>query len=233
MQDHNGDLELIITKDGSHSLFNPALNETYHSTHGAVQESRYVFLLQGLDEFLLKNSATEINVFEVGLGTGLNALLTIEWAQKNNVHVNYDSIEAFPISVAQAKALNYVELIGGADTKAWSELIHKLDWEVKHTITDTFTFQKIKNRIENHQLDESKYDVIFFDAFAPSKQIEMWQLDILSKLYNSMKPNAVFVTYCAQGQLKRNLKSLGLNVETLEGPPGKKEMVRAIKMSQL
>jgi tRNA U34 5-methylaminomethyl-2-thiouridine-forming methyltransferase MnmC len=230
MQDHNGDLELIITKDGSHSLFNPALNETYHSTHGAVQESRYVFLLQGLDEFLLRNNAKEINVFEVGLGTGLNALLTIEWAQKNNVRVNYDSIEAFPISVAQAKALNYVELIGGKDTKAWSELIHKLDWEVKHTITDTFTFQKIKNRIENHQLDESKYDVIFFDAFAPSKQIEMWQLDILLKLFNCMKPNAVFVTYCAQGQLKRNLKSLGLTVETLEGPPGKKEMVRAIKI---
>ncbi|HNP18866.1 MAG TPA: tRNA (5-methylaminomethyl-2-thiouridine)(34)-methyltransferase MnmD [Fulvivirga sp.] len=226
MQDHKGDLELIITKDGSHSLYNPALNETYHSTHGALQESRYVFLQQGLDYFISQKDVKEINIFEVGLGTGLNALLTIKWAKENGIKVNYHSIEAYPITTTQAKALNYAQIIGGDDVENWSEMIHQLDWETEHVITDTFSFKKINSKIEDYTLMGSIYDIIFFDAFAPSKQIEMWGLDILSRLVESMKKKAVFVTYCAQGQLKRNLKELGLIVETLDGPPGKKEMVR-------
>ncbi len=226
MPDHKGDLELIITKDGSHSLYNPTLDETYHSTHGALQESKYVFLQQGLDYFVSQQNSKEINIFEVGLGTGLNALLTIKWARENGIMVNYHSIEAYPITTTQAKALNYAQIIGGDNIENWSEMIHQLDWETEHLITDTFLFKKINSKIEDYTFIGSFYDVIFFDAFAPSKQIEMWGLDILSRLVESMKKNAVFVTYCAQGQLKRNLKALGLTVETLDGPPGKKEMVR-------
>jgi tRNA U34 5-methylaminomethyl-2-thiouridine-forming methyltransferase MnmC len=223
------DIKLIITEDGSHSLFNPKLNETYHSFHGALQESRHVFIKEGLEHFSQNNNASEINVFEVGLGTGLNALLSIEWALNKKIKVNYHSIEAFPISRQQAATLNYSKLMGMTDSEQYFKQIHELAWDQDFDINEFFAFRKIHNTLQDYDLKENEYDLIFFDAFAPNKQSEMWDLTILSKIASSMKVNGEFVTYCAQGQLKRNLKSLVLIVETIAGPPGKKEMVRAVK----
>jgi tRNA U34 5-methylaminomethyl-2-thiouridine-forming methyltransferase MnmC len=226
MADDN--IRIITTEDGSHSLYNKELNETYHSFHGAVQESKHVFIKSAL-EYLLGKGLTEISVFEVGFGTGLNALLTADWAHTNETYVDYDSIEAFPVSHKQAAELNYVSLIKGENIKDWFSTLHQKPWDEQHKINNFFTCRKIHNSLKEYALPRDRYDAIFFDAFAPNKQSEMWELDILTKIYRSMRGDGVFVTYCAQGQLKRNLRSLGLKVETLQGPPGKKEMVRAVK----
>lgn len=225
MADDN--IKIITTEDGSHSLYNAKLNETYHSFHGAIQESRHVFVKNGLD--YLKDIKRNINVFEVGFGTGLNALLAAEWAQMNEVYINYDTIEAFPVSKEQVAQLNYTSLIKGQNIHEWFNTFHEIPWDEIHKITNFFTIQKINNSLKEYALPLDKYDIIFFDAFAPSKQPEMWEFEILSKMYDSMANDSAFVTYCAQGQLKRNLASLNLEVQTLPGPPGKKEMVRGIK----
>lgn len=225
MADDN--IKIITTEDGSHSLYNATLNETYHSFHGAIQESRHVFVKNGLDYH--KGIKKNINVFEVGFGTGLNALLTAEWAQLHETYVTYETIEAFPIRMEQVSQLNYTSLVKVDNAQEWFNTLHEAPWNELHKITNFFSFKKIHESLKEHLLPFENYDIIFFDAFAPNKQSEMWEMDILSKIYQSMKPNGAFVTYCAQGQLKRNLKSLGLTVETLPGPPGKKEMVRGVK----
>lgn len=218
--------ELIITEDGSHSLYNIELNETYHSFHGALQESQHVFIHSGLD---VHKSQEHIKVLEIGFGTGLNALLSAIWSEEHKIKLSYDSIEAFPLSMDLVNKLNYPDLIKHQDSKDWLKSIHHSDWEDSALIHALFHLKKINHPIQSYSLDQNTYDIVFFDAFAPSKQPEMWSLEILKKVTDSLIKGGLFVTYCAQGQLKRNLKTLGLEVETLPGPPGKKEMVRAEK----
>ncbi len=222
------DYKLIITEDGSHSLYNKSLNETYHSFHGAIQESQHVFIKSGL-EYNKIHRNTEIKIFEVGFGTGLNALLTAIWCHESKVRVKYDSIEAYPLSQELTEQLNHAQLLTFDLASVWYNQLHKSDWNQRLELHDNFIYKKILNRLQDHKSNLEYYDIIFFDAFAPSKQPEMWSLDTLTLIAKSMNTGGVFVTYCAQGQLKRNLKSMGLKVETLDGPPGKKEMVRAIK----
>lgn len=206
-------IEVIVTSDGSHSLLNTDLGETYHSRHGAVQESLHVFINNGL-----RNVQREVvNVFEVGFGTGLNALLTAT----AGVKVKYTVLEAFPLDESVYSSLNYSpkELLLRLHVAPWHEFVQ---------INPDFSLKKIHDMLERIALTE-KYDLIYFDAFAPSKQPSMWDIQILKKVCDTLTPGGLFVTYCAKGQLKRDLKSLGLEVETLQGPPGKKEMVRGVK----
>jgi tRNA U34 5-methylaminomethyl-2-thiouridine-forming methyltransferase MnmC len=219
-------LEIITTSDGSNSLLNTQLNETYHSVHGALQESIHVFITNGLD-FFNQRSPSQINILEVGFGTGLNALLTVQYAEKNKTEIHYTTLEAFPIDAEIWKQLNYAEAL--AD-KEYFQKLHSTEWDEEVLLTPDFSILKINETLEKVTLNASSFDLIYFDAFAPNKQPKMWELPILEKIVLTMKPHGVFVTYCAKGQLKRDLKSLGLNVETLPGPPGKKEMVRAIKL---
>jgi len=221
-------IQLIQTSDGSSSLLNVALNETYHSTHGAIQESNHVFIKNGLQFFVEKNPPSSVSVFEVGFGTGLNAFLALLFSEEAKIKTDYTSIEAFPIDLKIANQLNYVEQLKRVGTRDYFQHLHQAEWSKKIKVTDNFSLLKRKTTIQDFDF-ESNYDVIFFDAFAPAKQPEMWGLPILEKVIKSLKQNGVFVTYCAQGQLKRNLKSLGLIVESLPGPPGKREMVRATK----
>lgn len=221
-------LELIITSDGSHSLLNSELNETYHSTHGAIQESIHVFIKNGLDYFQQGNHPSEISILEVGFGTGLNALLTLQHCLIGSTKILYESLEAFPIEQHTASQLNYPKILEFPDSEKYFLQLQQSSWDRHVEITSNFSLLKRHAKIQNVELEVEKFDVIYFDAFAPSKQPEMWELPILKKIERSMKPDAVFVTYCAKGQLKRDLKSLGLLVETLPGPPGKKEMVRAV-----
>jgi tRNA U34 5-methylaminomethyl-2-thiouridine-forming methyltransferase MnmC len=222
-------IQLIQTDDGSSSLLNVALNETYHSKHGAIQESNHVFIKNGLQFFVENNRPASVSIFEVGFGTGLNALLALLFSIEKNVQIDYASIEAFPIDTETAHQLNYPSLLSGNQLKNYFDQLHQAEWNKKIKITDNFSFQKVKATIQDFDFQSNQFNIIFFDAFAPAKQPEMWELPILEKVISSLKQSGVFVTYCAQGQLKRNLKSVGLVVEALPGPPGKREMVRAYR----
>lgn len=220
-------IEVISTGDGSHSLLNKQLNETYHSRHGAVQESNHVFLKNGLDFFCERTSQDSIHVFEVGFGTGLNAWLTGVRSLETGKRIRYTSLETFPLPAELWHQLNYAF---GNDTQELFTKIHETEWEKEVQLLPTFSLKKVKQEVQLFQFDPSSVDVVFFDAFAPNKQPELWELHVLEKIVYAMSSDSVFVTYCAKGQLKRDLKALGLTVETLPGPPGKKEMVRALKI---
>ena len=219
--------ELIVTEDGSSSIYVPELDETYHSTHGAIQESKHVFIEAGL-LYLLENrrGVKEVNIFEVGFGTGLNALLTACSSIAHSVSINYTSIELHPLDKKITDQLNYGSQINGA--ALIFEKIHDCRWETWEKVTKNFNLKKIHESFATHQPIEH-YDLIFFDAFSPGKQQELWTLNSLNKCYQMLKPRGIFVTYSAKGQLKRDLKSLDFEVETLPGPPGKMQMVRAAK----
>jgi len=217
-------IKIITTEDGSHSLLNETLDETYHSRHGARQESEYVFINKGLDFFLKQNPTKSVSILEIGFGTGLNALLTAQKSIADLISVNYTTLETHPVPSDIWKTLNYSlnDLV--------FEDIHNASWNEWITIHPTFKLFKNQISLQQVVFSVKQFDVIFFDAFAPNKQPEMWTYEMLEKIYQAMNPNGIFVTYCAKGQLKRDLKSLGMRVESLPGPPGKREMVRAIKL---
>ncbi len=223
-------IEIFTTSDGSHSLLNTDLNETYHSTHGAVRESIYVFISKGFDLIVDRDHPKEIHVLEVGFGTGLNALLTLQKSLNTSIKIFYTTIEAFPLTEEVWSKLNYTDTLG---SREYFEKLHNAPWSQWQEVTPNFHLFKVNGQLQHALFPEKEHDLIYFDAFAPSKQPEMWELDILKKVTDLMKSNGVFVTYCAKGQLKRDLKTLGLQVETLEGPPGKKEMVRGIKQNSV
>jgi tRNA U34 5-methylaminomethyl-2-thiouridine-forming methyltransferase MnmC len=221
------DLQIILTEDGSHSLLNTVLNETYHSIHGAVQESLHVFIKNGLAFFCGRSSIEPIGIFEVGFGTGLNALLVAQYAEKNNRSIHYTTLEAFPLPEEIWSQLNYSD---SPEARKLFQEIHQAAWSEEKSLSKHFTLTKIHDTLQHVPLSSDAYNLIFFDAFAPNKQPELWNIEVLGKVASAMTSNSVFVTYCAKGQLKRDLKSLQLTVNTLAGPPGKKEMVQALKI---
>lgn len=219
------EIRIITTSDGSHSLLNTYLNETYHSIHGAVQESNHVFILHGLNHWLERNKKKEIKILEIGFGTGLNAFLTLLHSIQSGIHVYYESWEAHPLEMDIVKQLNYPNVLGSSD---FFSSIQESLWDKSVAITPEFTLHKRKGDILSGPLEESlPFDLIYYDAFAPAKQPEMWTFEVLRKVTDSLAQTGVWITYCAKGQVKRDLKTLGLTVETVPGPPGKKEMIRA------
>ena len=216
-------LLIITTKDGSHTIQVSETGDTYHSVHGAVQESNHVFIKAGLKHFISKSNKTEIKILEVGFGTGLNALLTLNAMSDNSIHVEYTSLEPFPLINDQYSRLNY------ADANNKFIELHTAEWNELIQITPSFSLHKINSTIQAVKLPDNYFDVVYFDAFAPNSQPEMWAQDVLMKLKNAMTTDSVLVTYCAKGQVKRDLKSVGFTIESLPGPPGKREMVRALK----
>ena len=216
-------VSLITTSDGSHSLFNSSLNETYHSVHGAITESKHVFIQQGLEHWFQHNARRDLRILEIGFGTGLNVLLTLLHSQSLNRNIYYESWEAFPLDASIVRQLNYGEQLGASQ---WFSKIHDAIWNSVVQLTPAFTLQKIVGDVLTGVIS-APFDLVYFDAFAPSKQPALGTMDVLKKIKETMTPAGIFGTYCAKGQLKRDLKALGLIVETLSGPPGKKEMVRA------
>jgi tRNA U34 5-methylaminomethyl-2-thiouridine-forming methyltransferase MnmC len=216
---------LIITEDGSHSLYVPELDEQYHSIHGAIQESNHVFIESGL-KICNKRS---IVVFEVGFGTGLNAYLTLLTAEKTKQTVRYIGIEKFPLLPQEYNTLNFAAQINPKSPESFQQL-HDCEWDKLNVITPTFSLLKIKSDFRDENLEKLPFfDVIYFDAFAPNKQPDLWQEAIYRKLFNQSNTGAVLVTYCAKGIVRRDLQLTGFSVERIPGPPGKKEMLRAIK----
>jgi tRNA U34 5-methylaminomethyl-2-thiouridine-forming methyltransferase MnmC len=218
------EIRVIITGDGSHSLLNAELDETYHSRHGAVQESEYVFIEQGLRYWLERNKQSQLNILEVGLGTALNAWLTFRLPEMQALKLQYFAIEKFPLPQQVWQQLNYAK----ADRELF-EKIHTVSWNAWQPITTAASVFKCEATLQDIQLPDLKFDLIYYDAFAPNKQPDMWTFAMLEKAVKNLKQGGVFVTYCAKGQLKRDLKTLGLEVQSIPGPPGKREMVRAIK----
>lgn len=219
-------LEIITTADGSHTLRDVDLNETYHSIHGAVQESMHVFITHGLDYFMERHKVKRANILEIGFGTGLNAMLTLQRASKTASDIHYTALETHPLTEEISSRLNYAEVTGGPDqfTK-----LHKAPWATDVAIAPDFTLLKIKEGLQDVRLKPSYFDIVYFDAFAPNKQPEMWDISLLRKVSGAMRTDGVFVTYCAKGQVKRDLREIGLTVETLQGAPGKEQMIRAGK----
>lgn len=216
--------EITKTADGSTTIRILEMEENYHSHHGAIQEAVHVFLDHGLD-FMKQDT---VRIFEMGFGTGLNALLTLKRATESAISIDYVGIEAFPVEKELIDGLNYVELIG-ADLQAEYDKMHEVAWEEKVEINPSFSLTKIHAKIEDFIPEGEKFDLIFYDAFGPRAQGDMWELPVLEKMADLLRDGGVLVTYCAQGQFKRYLKSLGFTIERLPGPPGKREMTRATK----
>lgn len=220
------------TADGSPTLYVPALHEHYHSTHGARQESAHVFIAAGLRPLLEAGLGQPgdgpMHILEVGLGTGLNALLTLEAAQATGARLTYDGYETYPLPPAAISALRPQWADKPALSAAFAAL-HASPWNTAGELTPAFLLTKIQLPVEDDNLPAGYYDLIYFDAFAPEKQPELWTEAIFQQLYAAAAPGAVLVSYCAQGQFRRNLRAAGWRTEKLPGPPGKREMTRARK----
>ena len=215
------------TEDGSHTLYVPELDEHYHSTHGAIQESLHVYIDAGLRHC----NRTEINLLEIGFGTGLNAFLTLLEAEKQQKKIHYTTLELYPVSVSNATMLNFSDIIDPSRRDVF-EILHTAVWEEWVQITPLFWLKKMKMDIRDLPATppDEEVDLIFYDAFAPEKQPEMWRQEIFNSLFNLSRDQALLTTYCAKGAVRRMIQSAGFTVERLPGPPGKREMLRAMKM---
>lgn len=217
--------EIIITSDGSTTIHLPEWNEQYHSKHGAIQEAYHVFIKNGLS--LFKNKS--ISILEIGFGTGLNSLITFFEAPKRCLNVNYVGVEAYPILQEELKKLNYSSELNFENCNEIFNTIHLVDWEINNKISDNFKLIKRKQFFDNIN-DQSVYNLIYFDAFGARVQPELWTESIFKRMYDALIIGGVLVTYSAKGSVRRAMIAVGFEVERLEGPPGKREMLRAKKI---
>ncbi|MBI5219315.1 MAG: tRNA (5-methylaminomethyl-2-thiouridine)(34)-methyltransferase MnmD [Bacteroidia bacterium] len=219
--------EFKITGDGSHTLYVPELNEHYHSTHGAIRESSHIFIHAGLKSIDI--SSDPINILEIGFGTGLNALLTFLEAKKNNQTIYYTGIEAHPLDRSVYEKLNYCSLIREAGLKTIFLKLHEAEWDETECISEKFILEKIHRKIEDFIPDNNRYNIVYFDAFSPAVQPDIWTEEIFKKIAKSMLPGGILVSYSTKGDVKRALKASGFTIKKLPGPKGKREILRAVK----
>jgi tRNA U34 5-methylaminomethyl-2-thiouridine-forming methyltransferase MnmC len=220
-------ISFLLTDDHSHTLFSERFKATYHSTRGAISESKHVFIQNGLQYIHERFQSKDISVLEVGFGTGLNAFMTYLCAKENTLIINYQSIEAYPVLLSDSSQLNYTKEFSEKEKTVFNQM-HQQEWNRIDQISDSFSFIKHLCLVEEFNSPQ-KFDVIYFDAFSPSKQPELWTESVLRKMYDLLKENGILVTYCAQGQMKRNMKQAGFKVQTLPGALGKREMTRGLK----
>ncbi|MCF6297798.1 MAG: tRNA (5-methylaminomethyl-2-thiouridine)(34)-methyltransferase MnmD [Flavobacteriaceae bacterium] len=216
--------KIIITADGSSSVYIPQWEEHYHSKHGAIQEAYHVFIKYGLDLF---DNTSKINILEIGFGTGLNCLITFLEAKKRNLKINYDGVEAYPLKAEEILQLNYAQQLN-IKSKTF-EKIHAVTWNEKENIDSDFLLNKRK-QFFNDIDDKNAFNLIYFDAFGARVQPELWTEIIFKKMYDSLKSNGVLVTYSAKGSVRRAMQAVGFLVEKLPGPPEKREMLRGVKL---
>ncbi|MFZ9980389.1 MAG: tRNA (5-methylaminomethyl-2-thiouridine)(34)-methyltransferase MnmD, partial [Cyclobacteriaceae bacterium] len=200
-------LSIRKTGDGSTTLYHEALNETYHSVHGAVTESQHVFISKGLEYATGIFAVPALNILEVGFGTGLNAALTLEFSVKNHWCINYFTLEKFPLSQEIRSQLEFP----GVDPVSLQSL-HDLPWDKEIKVNPDFSFHKKEADVLQEQFPENYFHIIFFDAFAPGKQPELWTPELFQKLHNALTQGGILVTYCARGQFKRDLKQAGFTI---------------------
>lgn len=222
--------EIIKTADGSSTIYLPDWNEHYHSRHGALQEAMHVFIKTGLHHLLQKKEMERINILEIGFGTGLNALISYYEALKNKVVLDYTGVEAYPVSKEELMALDYAALFEEKDASEVFNALHKCSWSQKTPISPFFELQKEQMFFRDIKA-QNAFDLIFFDAFGPRVQPDLWTEEIFSGMYRSLREEGVLVTYSAKGSVRRAMQAVGFLVERLPGPPGKREMLRATRKS--
>ncbi len=217
--------EIIITQDGSSSIYIPELDETYHSKFGAIQEAKHVFIKNGLDLF---ENGSEISILEIGFGTGLNALITMLEAEKRNLKINYVGVEAYPIALEEILQLNYVEQLDSPEKQSDFEKMHASNWEEEIVINSCLTLTKRKQSFADIT-DENTFDLIYFDAFGFTVQPELWNEVIFEIMYKSLKNVGILTTYACRTSIKNAMQHAGFQTLKLPGAPGKREMLRALK----
>ncbi|MGJ8549067.1 tRNA (5-methylaminomethyl-2-thiouridine)(34)-methyltransferase MnmD [Winogradskyella wichelsiae] len=223
---------IITTSDGSKTIQIEEWNEQYHSIHGAIQEANHVFMKHGLlyySDLRTENNTEEIHILEIGFGTGLNAFLTLIEAEKLNKSINYVGVEAYPVQLEEVQQLNYIELISETH-KSVFEKLHETPWEKPSAITSNFQLEKQQKFFKDITV-KNEFDIIYFDAFGARVQPDLWTEAIFEIMFNALKENGVLVTYSAKGSVRRAMQAVGLTVERLPGPPGKREMLRATKLA--
>lgn len=224
--------QVVITGDGSSTIHLPEWDEQYHSKHGAIQEAYHVFIKHGLHHFCHSERSEEsqntISILEIGFGTGLNAFITLLEAEKLKLNIDYFGVEGYPVLLEEINQLNYSKELNVSEQDDLFKRLHENTWDEKHKITLDFSLtkqQKFFNKINEVEV----YNIIYFDAFGARVQPELWTEAIFKKMYEALKINGVLVTYSAKGSVRRAMQSVGFTVERLPGPPGKREMLRAIK----
>ncbi|RKR11651.1 tRNA U34 5-methylaminomethyl-2-thiouridine-forming methyltransferase MnmC [Flavobacterium sp. 90] len=216
--------EIIKTLDGSTTIHLKEWDECYHSKHGAIQEAKHVFIKNGLS--LFENNP--VSILEIGFGTGLNAFITFLESEQKQQQIDYVGVEAYPVNAEEVLAMNYVAELEALEFDNIFQKMHKSEWNEKTQICNLFSLTKRKQFFD--EIDDLEiFDLIYFDAFGYRVQPELWSTEIFRKMYNSLKPNGVLVTYAARGVVKRSMIEVGFTVEKLAGPPGKREMFRAFK----
>jgi tRNA U34 5-methylaminomethyl-2-thiouridine-forming methyltransferase MnmC len=218
--------EIILTQDGSHTINFCEWNATYHSKYGAIQESMHVYINAGLKQLLNRRSL--IKVFEMGFGTGLNVLLTLREAEINQQRIYYETIEQFPLEKMLFEKLNYCEQLQRMDLKPAFEQLHYCEWNKEINISPFFTFKKMHTPVQNYEFGQ-KINIIYYDAFSPAAQPELWAKEIFEKLFANLQPQGLLLTYCSKGDVRRAMQTTGFITEKLPGPPHKREILRAIK----
>ncbi|MCF8232627.1 MAG: tRNA (5-methylaminomethyl-2-thiouridine)(34)-methyltransferase MnmD [Bacteroidales bacterium] len=219
--------KLITTSDSSHTIYLPEMEEYYHSTNGAIQESRHVFIRKGYH--FIDEAIDNVNILEVGFGTGLNALLTLLESEKTGRRVNYVAVEPYPLEKDLYQKLNYGELLNYEKAGSYLQQMHETKWNFPYYIGEDFILNKLSYKLEDTDLKPSVFHLVYYDAFAPGKQEEMWNKDLFKKCYEALQEGGVLVTYSSKGQVRRDLAEAGFTVSRIEGAAGKREMLRAIK----
>lgn len=215
--------EILITSDGSSTIHLPDWNEQYHSKNGSINESYHVFIESGLRQVL----SEEVSVLEIGFGTGLNCFITFLEAKRV---INYVGVEAYPVTADEVEKMNFIAVLDAQKDSAVFQKMHQVSWGEKHQITDQFSLEKRKQFFEDIT-DENAFDLIYFDAFGARVQPQLWTVAIFTKMFAALKENGILVTYSAKGSVRRAMQEVGFTVERLPGPPGKREMLRARKIT--
>lgn len=223
--------QFVHTEDGSTTLYVPALNEHYHSIHGAIQESLHIFIRAGIEFYLQTHSTgfplSELNILEAGFGTGLNAYLSLLYAEKQKIRLQYHSLEKYPLTLEEIQQLNYKTQIPAKNPDLFDRL-HASPWETENLISPFFRLHKYQKDFREISF-ESRFDIVFFDAFNPDIQPYLWTEEVFRNFHKALKPGGILVTYCVKGSVKQALRNLGFMLKKLPGPPGKREILRAQK----
>ncbi|WP_448519362.1 tRNA (5-methylaminomethyl-2-thiouridine)(34)-methyltransferase MnmD [Rhodoflexus sp.] len=225
------EVQLIVSSDGSHTLYRPDIGEFYHSRYGALGESRQVYVRYGLEEAIQRHSLRQVRVLELGFGTGLNALAVIEFlSQHPEIEVVYHTLEPLPLAEDVLAQLNYTEQLPDA-VAAYFGKIHAADWETPQQILPNLQLIKSATGWQEANYGAGSFDVIFYDAFAPEKQPELWEQPNFELAFRWLTKGGILTTYCSKSVVIRTMKAVGFQIEKLSGRPFKREVVRAIKMS--
>jgi len=221
--------KIVITDDGSSSIFSEEVNQHYHSHFGAVQESLHIFIESGLCSDLFYG-LEKISILEIGFGTGLNALLTYFKAKELQKKIAYETIELYPLAPQEVEQLNYPDILQYHNVKEIFRSLHNAPWNEKQMISENFTLHKLQTSALNASYPCNCFDLVYFDAFSPEVQPELWEKEVFEPIYHSMKNKGILLTYCTKGSVKQTLRDIGFLIEKLPGPPGKREILRAKKI---